>query len=209
MADFSLTRRSILSAMAVAPIAISAPAAANSSGFAAALAAYNAALQTERDFDRTVYEPAYERFEQAVAAIPHETVIWEANPNFAGEVWSTAQQKRVSQARYFLDPAHTVPISEGQEPYHRACVALVAADDRRQQAIARARAATSVDAFVDESDRLMHLTCAARAAVIGCPINSAAELAQKIAFITELEQWEYEATQQAIAADVDRLARGA
>lgn len=218
MAETISTRRRVLGAIAGIPaIAIvasggcaklthAAPVVGVSSDFAAKLQAYRAAEKRAGDHEGGALWAADRRFRALCAQIPHVTVQWKANPHFEGKVWSTADASRIRSARYFLDPAHTIPVDAAQSDYHQACLDLVAAADERERAIEQARVESGLVAANAESARLWRLCTDAADAAIACPVSSARELAEKIAFITELERWETEDAQAAITTDVGRLA---
>ena len=207
MADLSITRRGIVGAMMIAPVVIAAPVSAHiNSDFGSKLAAYRAAERAERDFDKTVYNKASERFDRMEAAIPHQTVEWRGGPYAKSEIWSTADIRQVSEAKYFLDPKHKRPIDPSQANYHAACVELIAAAAARYELLLRASKESGFDAAGVESDRLCDLRCAARDAVVHHPVRSAAELSAKIAVIRDNDLWDSTEMQDVITADVARIA---
>ena len=207
MATVSITRRGLVGAMMIAPVVVAAPASAQiNASFGAKLAAYRAAELAERNFDATTYKEASERFDRMEAAIPHQSVEWRGGPYAKSEIWSTADIRQVSEAKYFLDPRHARPIDPSQANYHAACVELTAAAAARYQLLIRASAESGFDAAGVESDRLCDLRCAARDGVIHYPVHTAAELAAKVAIIKDNDLWDGNGIQDVITADVARLA---
>lgn len=207
MADLAITRRGIVGAMMIAPVVVAAPASAQiNSGFEAKLAAYRAAERAERNFDATTYKEASERFDRMEAAIPHQSVEWRGGPYAKSEIWSTADIRQVNEAKYFLDPKHTIPVDPSQANYHAACIELVAAADARYEQLLQAEKDSGFLSAGIESDRLCDLRCAARDAVVHHPVRSATELAAKIAVIRDNELWESENIQDVITADVAFIA---
>lgn len=207
MADLAITRRGIVGAMMIAPVVVAAPASARiNASFGAKLAAYRSAERAERNFDATTYKEASERFDRMEASIPHQTVEWRGGPYAKSEIWSTADIRQVSEAKYFLDPKQARPIDPSQANYHAACVELTVAAAARYELLLRASQDSGFDAAGIESDRLCDLRCAARDAVVHHPVRSATELAAKIAVIRDNELWESENIQDVITADVARIA---
>ncbi|WP_454280473.1 hypothetical protein [Sphingomonas sp. Marseille-Q8236] len=208
MADLAITRRGIVGAMMIAPVVVAAPVSAQiNSDFGSKLAAYRAAERAERNFDATTYKEASERFDHMEAAIPHQSVEWSGGPNAKSKIWSTADNCRVREAKYFLDPKHSRPIDPSQANYHAACVELTAAVAARRVLLLRASKESGLDAAGAESDRLCDVRCAARDAVVHHPVRSAAELSAKIAIIRDNELWDSVEVQDIITADVTRIAR--
>lgn len=206
MATHSHTRRGILGAMALAPMvmsvpALSAPASVARSDFDNAIASFHAIDAAATDHDTGAYIRATDRCAALQADIPHETVQWLANDHFGGEVWSTADERQVKEARYFMDPAHKIPVNDGQADYHRACIDLLAAADRREAKLEAARKASGIYEAVERSDELNDLRSEAIDAVVLCPVSTATEMVLKIAFINEHRQWEFDWTREAVAAD--------
>lgn len=208
MAKLTPTRRGMLAAMALAPIVIAASAsAALSPDLTARIAECAAAAQRMEDH-KQVYAAIRAHYDALVAAIPHETIEWEANPSFAGETWTTADRDRIRDARYFLDPRHNVEIDPCAASYHKAALALVAADDRRQVAIKQADQQSGLSAAIVHDDNLLDAWTETLDAVCACPVSTLPDLARKVAFITDNKQWEYETTHAAVSADVARIAEG-
>lgn len=210
MASLVSTRRGILGAIAIAPVAIAVPAASaatmTSSGFPDLHAAYRAAQRAALDFDKAVYVPAMDRYERLVEAIPHATVEWDGGRHAAAERWTTSDWRQVKEARYFLDPKHTRPVRPEQTAYHTACLQLVAADDARLTEWQKAHIASGLQAAEIRSDELLDARCDARDAMIHCSVRSASELALKIAVINEDDLWDDERVRRTVSDDVNRIA---
>lgn len=199
MADMTSTRRGILGAMALAPVVLAAPAAATTnSDFALKLAAADAAERVSSDYAQNVYNPAHYRFWEAEAAVPHTTVRWN------GEEWSTAHAKHVKDARYVCDPRHKVAVRAEQQDYYEACLALMTAADERDAIVATHRA--KLDDVTATHDALVDAFADARDDLILCPVSSARDLARKLAYINKHGGWDLDGTQEAITADVARVA---
>lgn len=206
MDKITATRRAVLGALAVAPVAIAQPMplSAKPSAFAAAIARYRAAKAVEDKFDDGIYAAAITAHERAAEAFD---VAWPdklfvvGSRHVSTSDWRTAQgiRRDMTNVRY---------MERCCWDDHRNDMAFLDAHDARAAALLALPERKQMDAATDRSDHLCDLRCEARDAVITCPIASLAELAAKFDFIVETDQWDDDTVQAALRADIARLAAG-
>lgn len=208
MADATSTRRSILGAMALAPVVIAAPASSltvQHSGIAGLIAMAQAADLRVKQHHINAFEPAYARFQSARAAVPHVTIEvspnWRINPKF----WSTDRPEGMQMARSLV-------AVEGKSKRSDVVCArkLLAASHRRDRAIRRLAVSTGCDRERERSDELGAIACAADEAVYAYPARTVAEVEAKLAHMIKRGSAEEEGMPETILADLRRvLGRGA
>lgn len=202
-------RRAFLAAALAAPIAIAAPAIAatpkSDTPFAVALAAYEAALSEEEHFDRTVLEPRSEQYQDLCEKVPHKEIEWEASRFFNGETWSTADESRIQEVRYFLDPKHVINTPPEQESYHRACLAFQAAVDAREKECDAIYAALGLEAIDARSAELGCRRFEAQKRAPAAPVASMDELVKKMQLAEKTQAWARADVRAAILAEATDL----
>lgn len=203
MATATITRRSVMGAMALAPMAgvAIAPAAA-ATDFDRVLTAYHKAKAECLRYEADVLNPVSARCEAIVGAIPHATVEW---TGWMGtETWSTANRKHLAEARYYLQPS-ALPFDASAAPYKAACEKLIAADEVRCRHVEAARLSTGIDAVEAAHTPLEQAWDKASKAVALYPVKAAADLVRKLAVVAESGWWDADEVRDSLADDAKRL----
>lgn len=203
MATRALTRRSVMSAIAIAPIAIvsTAPAVAATT-FDHLLALHQKAKTQCTRYEAEVFAPALRRYEALDATIPHSTVQW---TGWMGtETWSTAEPKRVREAQYYLRPC-PLPFDAAAAPYKAACEGLVAADADRMRRLDAAKRLSGLTFAEAHLAVLEKAEDSASKAVALHPVSTASDLARKIAVVAESAWWDVDEVRDSLAGDAKRL----
>lgn len=202
MAVTALTRRSVMSAIVIAPVAIVSitPAAAVST-FDHALSVHLKAKALCTRYEAEVFAPALRRYEALDAAIPHSTVQW---TGWMGvETWSTAEPKRVKDAHYYLRPC-PLPFDAAAAPYKAACEGLVAADAERNRRLDAAKRLSGL-AFAEAHLAVLEKAeDSASKAVALHPVSTAADLARKLIVVAESAWWDVDEVRDSLTADAKR-----
>ncbi|AHE52816.1 hypothetical protein NX02_05385 [Sphingomonas sanxanigenens DSM 19645 = NX02] len=209
------TRRAVLGAIALAPVAAipAATATVPSSRWTELLATYRKAEATRKAFDRDVYMPAFNAYQREADALPHHTMTYDA---MGGRRMLTTQNPGdVQFARSFAGPR-----SDGQSPdtrsvrrglqlndtWHTDMLAFVAAADQREAERQSLHDRHGIDKLDERGSDLTDAECEALEAAIMHPVNTITELNEKIGIINETEGFELGFTAKAVTADIARLA---
>jgi hypothetical protein len=203
--DFTPSRRSILGAIATAPI-IAAPAAASamspSTGISPLIERHRMLREQHRVWGETVHDVVMDRYEAAVAAIPHQTT----KANFMGLHETTERQSAVRMARELVNggdddfdglrnnDAYMVPQRE-----------LVELANLRDKEVERLRHMHGVPELLEYDERVGDEIYDALMAVILAEVHTADELVAKIEFARENDEWDRASLQDALIADIRRI----
>lgn len=197
------TRRALIVGAAAIPLALAAPAAAQSSRFAGKVAVLRSEHKRAGDFDRNVWRPTWKRYDASCDAVPHHREEWRPRNGLLHSL-STASERDVKWARGY------VVMGQGmrQDDLLAAATRIVAAADARLDSWERIGRETGFNAADARLTALDAAWTAALDDVITCPVASINELSEKIAIIDEFDQWgvQTEFVAPAISADVRRLA---
>lgn len=184
------SRRALLAGMAALPLsACPTPAPARPTGVCAKLAGLIAAYTTtEAEYDRfcaEVYNPAVERQDALIAAIPH----FEIDATLAADgsrMWST-REGNGSEARGIASIARTYQNDspKWQDKMRRART-FTAADLRRKRAIDRTHKAAGLDAVDAQEDEICARLESTRQAIRDFPARTPSDLKTKL---ETLDQW--------------------
>lgn len=210
------TRRGILGAIAVAPVAaMIAPATATppnaAQGISPALAHLFAEVERTKAeaerYDAEVFEPMRARWLAEKAAVPHiefEGVArWDGGP----AIWSTAQEQRVQHARWAVGQKHTFagPGADHAREAYQSMSKLVAAANKRERAFVRINQQLGFEAIYDESARLSDVYVEAIDAVVEFPAASLADLSAKVDFMLLVDGFGRDDAPEIIRSDVTRI----
>ena len=203
MATATVTRRSVMGAIALAPMAgVAIAPAAGATDFDRVLAAYRKAREECLRYESDVLNPAIRRYDALATAIPHTTVEW---TGWMGtETWSTADPKRVRDAHYYLRPS-PLPFDPAGAPYKEACETLVAADGRRKRRLDAAKRVSGAEAAEAAHTDLEKAEDAASKIVALHPVDTAADLVRKVAVVAASAWWDVDEVRDSLAADAKRL----
>jgi hypothetical protein len=207
-----LNRRNIIGGAAALPAIVIASCGATSAAaetlspdFAAVLDKSAQASAALARHDQHVHLPAKARASRAIEALPHTTVY--AGPSLTGGqvVWSTEKPSTVAIARSIVDMAREGKDLAGAGLTHAR--ALTAAHLRRERAISRIMRDTGTSAAVELSDELGNECSAAQCDVASYPVNTATDLAAKLAFMVKHQMGDGMDWLEELHADARRVAR--
>lgn len=209
------SRRAVLGALAASPAI---------GGFAATLAGIGTAEAATPDrakwyrmkaeferleaaeiaFARDVYHPVHEAWQEAVKAIPHETIT--VAP---GRTYTTACPHDLRSAKTIVELADRKTGDRAETDYSRACRELLAAQERREAEMRRLAVELRVDEYGDEDDRIGNLRYNAEWALMEAPAPDRPALLWKLENLFEVENgstagWSESAVAQTLA-DMRRL----
>ncbi len=176
------SRRAVIcgAGLSLAAVAASGMAAASistvggiSPDLAALIAAVDKASRDADVFDETVFNPARDRANSAVDAIPHSSVNIDDSP-----YWTTANPGSVRVAERFVDqdPERRLPDSKQLRR-------LIAQSRLRDREARRIRNATGFSAAVARSNEMSDAICDAEWAVADFPCRTASDLHAKLSFM--------------------------
>ncbi len=208
--EITTTRRAMMGALAIAPLAVSASASAApqshraaAGAIAAAIAHYHQAEAALQTFDRDVHTPAVEGYLRARDAIPHVRI---KKPTLGTQEdwWSTDDSGDIRIAREEIRRRGTT------DPFDVAIVAgcreLISAADVREAENQRLYAAYAVEEHGLRLDALAEASCEALDALEAARPATIAEFAEKLAVLHSAQRLDLEDAQAAIVADARRLA---
>ena len=216
MGDNNATRRHVLGALLVVPAAAAAkpvfPATRirpdqPSPDLTQAILYQRRANSLAHHYANTVHTPAYDRWQEAVARIPH-VVTASSFVNVKGDriTLTTADNSSLACSRSVLSAVAEGEPSRVDAEYLATLREQVSAAEHRDAERDRLRLYHRVDATGERCDRLTDISLAAIDGALAIPARNVADLAAKIAFIDEVAWWDVPAAHDAISSDARRLA---
>lgn len=204
--DFTPSRRSILGAIATAPL-IAASATANamspSTGISALIERHRMLREKYRVWGEAVHDAVMDRYEAAVAAIPHQTT----KTNFMGFHQTTEQSWAVDFAKKLVNGGgDDFDLLRNNEAYMIPQRELVELADLRDRKAERLWHKYGVPELHEYEERIGDEIYDAFKAVILAEVHTADELTAKIEFARDNDEWDRKDLQDALIADIRRVA---
>lgn len=163
----------------------------------------------DRDCDywlKTAYDPAWRKAHDDIAAIPHHRTAHSFR-NFEGGLTSltTEDPSSVATARRVMDDDKGDWLSFDQD-YVDTITELAKAADKRDQRKKEIRKVYNIDALVEQEDARGEALGKAIDRILEAEAQTVGDLAAKLEIVVETDCWLHGGFQEAVTADIRRLA---
>ena len=203
------TRRAMLGAFGIGTTAIAIGATAATRTPTSVTPHLTALLDQERladaactEYWHSVQEPARQRWQAALDEIPHYEFVGGLNIMDRPITYTTRRANMVAMCKGLVEREGRLNIREEVRDARR----LTAAAKLREREGARLRKAYDIDVSYAECDRLTTVALNAMDAIVSFTAANIADVQAKMLRIMQLDYFECTGTDEAIAADIARLA---
>ncbi len=205
------SRRAVIGTIAAAPAAavsampgaaLASPATAGA--FQAALARYRHAKAASTEYEHSCWEPAFAKYEQARAAIPHAELGYDDGTREM-RIYSTASRTDVAIAQAILKD--TATWAREAPGYVQFCGAFDHAVQQREAKMRLLYDEYGLNQVGERLDTLEGEVYASLKALIECPAGSVRQIGEKMEVMEAEGHFGVEESRELLAADVRRIGR--